>query len=50
LAGDPAARDLFAWHLLAHLGWIAPETALHESPLVDSSLFSSIQSDLQFLF
>lgn len=50
LAGDSAARDSFAWHLLAHLGWIAPEIALQESPLVDSSPFSTVQSDLQFLF
>jgi L-asparaginase II len=50
LAGDPAARDAFAWHLLAHVGWIVPELAIHESPLLDSSPFSTVQSDLQFLF
>jgi L-asparaginase II len=48
LAGDPHARDSFAWHLLAHLGWVSPEMALQESPLLDSSPFSTIQSDLQF--
>ena len=50
LAGDSQARDAYAWHLLAHLGWIPPEIALRQSPLVDASPFSTIQSDLQFFF
>ncbi len=50
LAGDPAARDAFAWHVLAHVGWISPERAIQESPLIDKTPFSSVQSDLQFFF
>jgi L-asparaginase II len=48
LAGDATARDAFAWHVLAHVGWIPLETALEHAPLMDDSPYASVQSDLQF--
>jgi L-asparaginase len=50
LSGNATARNLYAWHLLAHLGWIPQALALEMAPLRDTSPFAVVPSDLEMAF